>query len=230
MLPEPEPPEYFCHIHACRFSGNAHNPMCTIFVSLYQLVLRQRTFSNILLKDIQFLEKETDMEHFTKHIRTVMDFPKTGIAFKDIAPLLANPGAFKEAVAAIAEEWDGKIDAIAALDARGFLFGGALALQMGLPVVMIRKKGKLPGACLETQYALEYGEAVIEVQEDAFIPGARVLVVDDLLATGGTAAAACALIEQAGAKIAGCAFVIELTGLGGRDALAAYDIQALVAY
>ena len=100
---------------------------------------------------------------------------------------------------------------------------------MGLPLAMIRKKGKLPGACLEMQYALEYGEAVVEMQEDAFAENARVLVIDDLLATGGTALAACMLIEQAGAKVAGCAFVIELAGLGGRDALAAYDIQALVA-
>ena len=169
------------------------------------------------------------MERITKHIRAVMDFPKAGIAFKDIAPLLADPVAFNEVVAVIAKMWDGEIDAIAALDARGFLFGGALALHMGLPLAMIRKKGKLPGACLEMQYALEYGEAVVEMQEDAFAENARVLVIDDLLATGGTALAACMLIEQAGAKVAGCAFVIELAGLGGRDALAAYDIQALVA-
>ncbi len=204
--------------------------MCTIFVSLYQIFLHEHAFNRTLSKDIQFFEKETDMERFTKHIRTVMDFPKTGIAFKDIAPLLANPDAFKEAVAAMEDAWDGKIDAIAALDARGFLFGGALAFQMGIPLVMIRKKGKLPGVCLETQYALEYGEAVIEVQEDAFAKNARVLVIDDLLATGGTAAAACALIEQAGARVAGCAFVIELTGLGGRNALAAYTVQALITY
>jgi adenine phosphoribosyltransferase len=165
-----------------------------------------------------------------EYIRDVHDFPIAGIVFKDISPLLGNHGALTETVTRIGDRWGGKIDAVAALDARGFIFGGMLAFKLGLPLVMLRKKGKLPGATIEVAYGLEYGTAVLEVQADTFDPGARVLLVDDLLATGGTAAAGCALIEKSGAIVAGCAFVIELAELGGRKALLGREVQTLVSY
>lgn len=164
------------------------------------------------------------------YIRDVADFPKPGIVFKDISPLLASPTALKEAAARIKSEWHGSIDSIAALDARGFIFGGILACDMNIPLVMLRKRGKLPGATRQVSYDLEYGSAVLEVVADAFPNGNRVLVVDDLLATGGTAAAACDLIEICGATVAGCAFIIELEHLEGRKILNGRKIQSLVAY
>jgi len=164
------------------------------------------------------------------YIKDVPDFPKAGILFKDISPLLADPRAFKEAVLQIKNEWSGKIDAIAALDARGFLFGGALAYDLGLPLVMLRKKGKLPGKTVEVAYDLEYGQAIIEVEIDSFAKNTRVLVIDDLLATGGTAKAACELVEKTGAIVAGYAFIVELSALGGRTLLKGRTIQTLVAY
>jgi adenine phosphoribosyltransferase len=170
---------------------------------------------------------KTDLKSF---INDIVDFPKAGIVFKDISPLLRAPAALAQTIELFRREWEGKIDAIAALDARGFIFGSILAYAMGLPLVMLRKKGKLPGKTHGVVYDLEYGSAELEVQLDALGCNARVLVVDDLLATGGTAVAACELIEKAGAKVAGCAFVIELDGLGGREALAGKNLQSLVVY
>lgn len=170
------------------------------------------------------------MKDLAAHVGIVPDFPKAGISFKDISPLLREPAQFARVIKEFKGRWDGKIDAIAALDARGFIFGSALAYEMQLPLVMVRKKGKLPGSAYQASYGLEYGEDVLEVQVNAFAAGARVLVIDDLLATGGTAAAACSLIEKAGAQIAGCAFVIELLELGGRNALAQYDVDSLIEY
>ena len=163
------------------------------------------------------------------YIRDVADFPQKGIVFKDISPLLGSPAALREAIDRIQDRWTGKIDAIAALDARGFIFGGMLAFQMGLPLVMLRKKGKLPGITRQVAYELEYGSAILEIEADALPHGCRVLVVDDLLATGGTARAACQLIEVCGAQAAGCAFVVELEALEGRKILDGYSIQSLVA-
>jgi adenine phosphoribosyltransferase len=165
-----------------------------------------------------------------KFIRDVADFPKKGIMFRDITPLLKNPAALKEVLQETKSAWEGSVDAIAALDARGFIFGGALAVEMNLPLVLLRKKGKLPGETVSVSYDLEYGTATLEAQTDSFTPGARVLVVDDLLATGGTAAAACSLIEKLGARVTGCSFVIELDGLGGRELLSAYTVRSLVRY
>jgi adenine phosphoribosyltransferase len=170
------------------------------------------------------------MKSLKRFIRDVPNFPKEGIVFKDISPLLANPVAFRAVITSLAEQWDGKIDAIAALDARGFIFGAALALQMGVPLGLVRKKGKLPGKAVSVSYALEYGAGVVELQEDAFGAADRVLVVDDLLATGGTAAAACQLVERVGAKVAGCAFVVELLELGGRDKLKGFHVTSLLEY
>ena len=170
------------------------------------------------------------MEALKNLIRIVPDFPKPGISFKDISPLLADPDAFKSVIEALAKNWTGKVDAIAALDARGFVFGSALAIALGVSFVMVRKKGKLPGAVNQVSYGLEYGTDVLEVAADAFSPAMRVLIVDDLLATGGTAEAAVRLVEAAGALVTGIAVVIELSELNGRQKLAGYDVDALLVY
>ncbi len=170
------------------------------------------------------------MKNLDAFIRPVPDFPKPGILFRDISPLLQNPKAFAEVIDELAKRWEGKADAIAALDARGFIFGSALAVKLGLPLSMVRKQGKLPGDCYQESYGLEYGKDTVELQKDAFPKGARVLIVDDLLATGGTAAAACALVERAGGSIVGCAFVIELADLEGRSKLPNCKIDALISY
>lgn len=164
------------------------------------------------------------------YIRDVVDFPKSGIVFKDISPLLNSPKALSHSIISFQNKWKGKIDAVVALDARGFIFGSILAFAMQLPLVMIRKKGKLPGETFDLSYSLEYGEASFSIQKDAILPGSRVLIIDDLLATGGSANAACLLAEKAGAQVVGCAFVIELEGLGGRDVLKGRNIHSLLKY
>lgn len=163
-------------------------------------------------------------------IDDVPNFPKPGIMFRDISPLLANAHAFGEAVELIASEWKGRVDKVVALDARGFVFGAPVALALGVPFVMIRKKGKLPGKVVSYSYDLEYGSDTVEMKHGALAFGDRVLVVDDLLATGGTAAAACTLVESVGASVAGCAFVIELDALNGRAKLGGVPVQSLVHY
>jgi len=154
------------------------------------------------------------------HIRTIPDFPKPGILFYDIATLLAHPRAWQVTVdrltAAIAPH---KPDLLAGIEARGFLVVAPLALELGCGFLMVRKKGKLPGKTVAYEYGLEYGTDVIEIQEDAVTPGQRVVVLDDLLATGGTAAASVALLRQMGADVAACAFIVELTFLSGRAKL-----------
>ncbi len=162
------------------------------------------------------------------YIRDVPDFPKRGILFKDITPLLKNPDAFNDAILQIVEWWEHRIDAVAILESRGFIFGSPIAFLVEVPLVPMRKKGKLPWQTHSVTYDLEYGTDTLEAHVDAFERGQRVLVVDDLLATGGTAKAACSLVEKAGAVVAGCAFLIEIGGLGGRDKLAGYEIQALM--
>lgn len=164
------------------------------------------------------------------YIEAIEHFPKPGIVFRDISPLLNEPAAYAHAVTQIASHWRGRVDAVVGLDARGFLFGASTAMLLAIPFVMVRKAGKLPGEVVGYSYELEYGSDTIEMKRDALAPGARVLVVDDLLATGGTAAAACALIESAGARVAGCAFVIELNGLGGRAKLGDRSVQSLLTY
>ena len=163
-------------------------------------------------------------------VRAVPDFPKPGILFRDITPLLACPEAFEEMVGIMAAEWDGKADMIAALDARGFVFGAAMAMKMKLPLVLVRKKGKLPGKTIGVSYGLEYGKDSIEVSIDTLPKSGKALVVDDLLATGGTAKAACELLEKAGLEIAGCAFAIELSDLPGRKALEGRNITSVLSY
>lgn len=163
------------------------------------------------------------------YIRTIPDYPKEGILFRDISPLLASREALREVIEMLALEWDG-VDAIAMLDARGFIFGSALAFHLGVPCAMIRKRGKLPGETTATAYSLEYGSNEVEMQVDAFPPGTRVLVVDDLLGTGGTAAAAGELISRIGSYVAGYAFVIELEDLHGREKLGDVFVSSLVKY
>ena len=164
------------------------------------------------------------------YIRDIPDFPKPGILFKDITPLLADPSAFEYAIARMAAHYaKTDIDAIAAAEARGFLFAAPLALELHKPLVPLRKPGKLPYRTYSLKYALEYGEAELHMHEDGISAGANVLMVDDLLATGGTMAAGCQLVEQAGGRVASCAFLVELFLLG-RSKLAGYDVFSLLTY
>ncbi len=164
-------------------------------------------------------------------IRNIPDFPKPGIQFKDITPLLSDPDAFGAVIERLAERYGGaRIDTIAAAEARGFIFGAPLALRLHTGFVPIRKPGKLPYATIAMQYQLEYGTDRLEVHTDAFAPGRRVLLLDDVLATGGTMRACCDLVAQTGAELIGCAFVLELTALGGRARLAPYEVTSLIAY
>ncbi len=160
------------------------------------------------------------MKTVKDYIRTIVDFPHEGIMFRDVTTLFADPRGFRMAVDQMLHPYAGQpIDKVVGLEARGFILGGAIAHQLSLGFVPIRKKGKLPGATISEAYTLEYGEAVMEIHDDAIAPGERVLVVDDLLATGGTAGASIKLIERLGGEIVGCAFVIDLPELGGRAVL-----------
>jgi len=162
------------------------------------------------------------MKSITDYIRTIPDFPHEGIMFRDVTTLFADARGFRIAIDQLLHPYAGTdIDKVVGLEARGFILGGAIAHQLSVGFVPIRKKGKLPGATIEQNYTLEYGEAVMEVHDDAIQPGERILVVDDLLATGGTAEAGIKLIERLGGDITGCAFVIDLPELGGRKRLEA---------
>ncbi|AGT09443.1 adenine phosphoribosyltransferase [Paracoccus aminophilus] len=167
------------------------------------------------------------------YIRTIVDFPKEGIIFRDVTTLFQDARGFRMAVDQLLSPYAGEqIDKVVGLEARGFILGGAVAHQLTVGFVPIRKKGKLPGAVLSEAYQLEYGEAVMEIHDDAIKPGERVLIVDDLLATGGTAKAAIKLCERLGAEVIGCAFVIDLPDLGGRKLLedGGVDVFSLVSY
>ena len=165
------------------------------------------------------------------HIRNVPDFPKPGIMFRDITPLLSHPAAFRESVRLLADHYrDHDIHAIAAAEARGFIFAAPLALELNAAFVPVRKPGKLPFDTQAFHYELEYGTDSLEIHTDAFSDGDEVLLVDDLLATGGTMNACAKLVEHSGGKIVGCAFAIELSFLDGRQQLADYDVFSLVQY
>jgi adenine phosphoribosyltransferase len=168
----------------------------------------------------------TDLRRF---IRDVPDFPRKGILFKDITPMLSDPGALAEAVRALAARME-RPDAVVAIESRGFVFGTGLALHWGVPLVPARKFGKLPGATVRAVYSLEYGEDTLELHRDALSAGQRVAIVDDLLATGGTAAATAKLVESLEARVAALLFVVELKGLGGRERLAPYPVESLLEY
>ena len=160
------------------------------------------------------------------YIRTIVDFPHEGILFRDVTTLFADPRGFRMCVDQLLAPYAGhRIDKVVGLEARGFILGGAVAHQLSTGFVPIRKKGKLPGATISEAYTLEYGEAVVEVHHDAMAPGEKVLLVDDLLATGGTAEAGIKLIERLGAHVVGCAFVVDLPALGGRAKLEAMGME-----
>ena len=164
------------------------------------------------------------------YIRTIVDFPDEGILFRDVTTLFADPRGFRMAIDQLLHPYAGmKIDKVVGLEARGFILGGAIAHQLTVGFVPVRKKGKLPGRTISQGYTLEYGEAVVEIHDDALQPGEKVLVVDDLLATGGTAEAGIKLIERLGAEIIGCAVVVDLPQLGGRKLLESlgYEVHAL---
>ena len=167
------------------------------------------------------------------YIRTIVDFPHEGILFRDVTTLFADARGFRMAIDQLLTPYAGmRIDKVAGLEARGFILGGAVAHQLSCGFVPIRKKGKLPGRTIAQSYTLEYGEAVVEVHDDAMLAGEKVLLVDDLLATGGTAEAGIRLVERLGAEIVGCAFVVDLPDLGGRRKLEALgmDVHALCAF
>ena len=174
---------------------------------------------------------DADRQRLNDAIRDVPDFPKPGVVFKDITPVLGDGELFRLAVDALIDTAGGaKIDKIVGIDARGFIFGAAAAVQLGIGFVPVRKKGKLPWRTEACAYSLEYGEAEIEVHKDAVHAGERILLIDDLLATGGTAAAAVELLRRLGCELLGLAFLIELTFLNGRDALGDAPVSALLTY
>jgi|TARA_B110000091_G_C13621088_1_gene393020 adenine phosphoribosyltransferase len=171
------------------------------------------------------------MRRLEAHIRNIPDFPKPGIQFKDITPLVKEPAMLRLAVNQLIYPFLGTdITAVAGMEARGFIFGSLAAWELGVSFVPLRKPGKLPYDVQSLSYDLEYGTASLEIHDDALKQGDRVLLVDDLIATGGTAAASCALIEKLDAEVAACAFVIELDFLKGRDKLEKYNIHSLIHY
>ena len=165
------------------------------------------------------------------YIRDIPDFPTPGILFRDITPLLKDSAAFREAVDRLAEHYASRdLDTIVGIDARGFLLAAPLAYRLGKPLVLVRKEGKLPFKTHKITYALEYGSDAVEIHIDAIENGQRVLIVDDLLATGGTMAATASLVEQTDGQVAGLAVLVELTDLNGRARLEGYDVLSLVKY
>ena len=165
------------------------------------------------------------------HIRDIPDYPQRGVTFHDITPLLGDPDAFRFAVDAIADHFAGvEIDRVIGIEARGFILAAPLAYRLGASFVPVRKAGKLPWAVAREEYILEYGTDKLEIHRDGILPGERVLIVDDVLATGGTAAAAVRLVEGLGAEVVGLGFVIELGVLGGRDCLKGYEVASLITY
>ena len=171
------------------------------------------------------------MHRLAAKIRTIPDFPKPGILFRDITPLVGDPAALRLTVHQLVHPFIGEpIDAVAGMEARGFIFGSLVAWELGITFVPLRKPGKLPYEVESESYALEYGDAALEMHTDAIRPGARVLLVDDLLATGGTAAASCALLQKLQGEVVACCFVIELDELEGRKRLEGHRIHSLLHY
>ncbi len=171
------------------------------------------------------------MERLIKKIRDIPDFPKPGIIFKDITPMVKDPATLRLSVHLLLQPFLGRdITAVAGMEARGFIFGSLVAWELGLPFIPLRKPGKLPYDVQSVEYDLEYGSAALEVHIDAFQSNDKVLLIDDLLATGGTAKASCELVEKSGAKVEACAFVVELDFLNGRERLRDYEIHSLIHY
>jgi adenine phosphoribosyltransferase len=174
-------------------------------------------------------QKVVDAVMLKALVRDVPDFPQPGIMFRDVTPLLANGDALRDAVDALARAFDG-IDSVIGIESRGFILGAPVAYALGVGMVPVRKLGRLPRATERADYALEYGTNTVEIHADALQPGERVLIIDDVLATGGTAAATVELVERLGATVAGIAVLIELRGLGGRERLANYPVTSLLQY
>ena len=171
------------------------------------------------------------MDSIARHVRDIPDFPKPGILFKDLTPLMRDPAALRAATQALAAPFrSAEVTAVVGMEARGFIFGSLVAAELGAGFVPLRKPGKLPAATHAVSYDLEYGSATLEVHVDALQPHDRVLLVDDLMATGGTAAASLELVRRSGATVAGCAFVIELDFLNGRAALGHCRVHSLLHY
>jgi adenine phosphoribosyltransferase len=165
------------------------------------------------------------------YIRAIPDFPIPGILFRDITPLLRNARALEEATIRMAEPWKGKqVDLVASMEARGFIFGAAIAIELDAGFVPVRKPGRLPFETNEIEYTLEYRADIVQIHRDAVEPGQRVLVVDDLVATGGTAAAVVKLVENLGGEVLGAQFLIELAALGGRELLGGYDVHSVMTF
>jgi adenine phosphoribosyltransferase len=171
---------------------------------------------------------QTVAEIVESKLRDIPDFPQPGVVFKDYTPLIADGAALAAVVGDIADRYRGAIDVVVGIEARGFILGAAVAYELGLGMVPVRKAGKLPGETILESYTLEYGTAEIEVHSDAFTPGQRVLVIDDVLATGGTAAATCQLVERAGAVVVGVDVVLELAFLHGREKLGDRPVHAIL--
>ena len=171
------------------------------------------------------------MTNFLDYIRDVPDFPKPGIVFKDITPLLQSKSAFRDAIEAMRANYQPKeVDVVVGIDARGFILGGALAHQLGVGFVPVRKSGKLPFHTYEVEYDLEYGTDTLTIHQDAFGAGSRVLICDDVIATGGTIAATIELVEKFGAHVAGIGVLIELTFLNGREKFERHDVYSLIEF
>jgi adenine phosphoribosyltransferase len=180
---------------------------------------------------VLYYGRAMDIAELRAKIRDIKDFPTEGVLFKDITTLLKDRAAFRSVLDMLAARYgDERVDVVVGIESRGFILGGALAYQLGAGFVPVRKLGKLPGKTIEVEYELEYGRDALAVHEDAIKAGQRVLVVDDLLATGGTMAATLRLMEQLGGKVVGVAFMIELAFLGGRDKLRSYSVHSLIVY
>ena len=164
------------------------------------------------------------------HLREIPDFPEPGVLFRDITPLLADGRAFATLIDGLAAHYRGRVDAVAGLESRGFVLAAPLAVNLGIGMLTVRKGGKLPGPVIGMDYALEYGTARMELRPDSVVEGSRVLVIDDVLATGGTAAASVALIEQAGGRVESICMLMELSGLGGRDRLRGREVESVVIF
>ena len=170
------------------------------------------------------------MTDLRRHIREILDFPKPGIVFKDITPLLANAEAFRETIDALVAPYRHRVDIVLGIDSRGFIIGAAAAYALGTGLAIVRKRGKLPHETFAASYELEYGTDSLEIHRDALGPEHRVVLIDDLLATGGTASAALDLVRRCGGQVVGCGFVIELASLRGRERLRGHEVTSLIRY